>query len=80
MRGKKNVLPEALTGQFRDHHGWLLRMTCDRLDALTAKIDALTARIDKAIAPSARQVAQLDEIPTSAAPAPRSSSPRAGWT
>jgi transposase len=63
MRGKKSVLQEALTGQFRDHHGYLLRMMCDRVDALTAQIDALTGRIDEAIAPFARQVAQLDEVP-----------------
>jgi transposase len=30
MRGKKSVLTEALTGHFRDHHGYLLRMMCDR--------------------------------------------------
>jgi len=63
MRGKKSVLQEALTGHFRDHHGYLLRMMCDRVDALTAQIEALTARIDEAIAPFAVQVAQLDEIP-----------------
>jgi transposase len=63
MRGKKSVLQEALTGQFRDHHGWLLRMMLDRIDALSAQIDSLTARIDEAIAPFAHQVAQLDEIP-----------------
>jgi transposase len=63
MRGKKSVLQEALTGQFRDHHGRLLRMMLDRVDALTTQIDQLTSRIDEAIAPFARQVAQLDEIP-----------------
>ena len=63
MRGKKSVLQEALTGQFRDHHGWLLRMMLDRVDALTAQIDALTGRIDEVLAPFAHQVAQLDEIP-----------------
>ena len=63
MRGKKSVLQEALTGHFRDHHGYLLRMMCDRIDAITAQIDTLTGRIDEAIAPFARQVAQLDEIP-----------------
>jgi transposase len=31
MRGKKSVLAEALTGHFRDHHGYLLRMMCDRV-------------------------------------------------
>lgn len=63
MRGKKSVLQEALTGHFRDHHGYLLRMMLDRIDALTAQIEALTGRIDEAIAPFAAQVAQLDEIP-----------------
>lgn len=63
MRGKKSVLQEALTGQFRDHHGWLLRMMLDRIDALTAQIDQLTAKIDEVLAPYAHQVAQLDEIP-----------------
>ena len=63
MRGKKSVLQEALTGHFRDHHSYLLRMMCDRVDALTGQVEALTARIDEAIAPFAVQVAQLDEIP-----------------
>jgi transposase len=63
MRGKKSVLQEALTGHFRDHHGYLLRMMCDRVDALTTQIGELTAKIDEAIAPFAHQVAQLDEIP-----------------
>jgi transposase len=63
MRGKKSVLQEALTGHFRDHHGYLLRMMCDRVDALTAQIEALTGRIEEVIAPFAHQVAQLDEVP-----------------
>ena len=63
MRGKKSVLQEALTGHFRDHHGYLLKMMLDRTDALTAQIEDLTGRIDEAIAPFAAQVAQLDEIP-----------------
>jgi transposase len=63
MRGKKSVLQEALTGHFRDHHSYLLRMMCDRVDALTGQVEALTVKIDEAIAPFAVQVAQLDEIP-----------------
>ena len=63
MRKKTRVLREALTGHFRDHHAYLLRMMLDRIDALTAQIQELTGRIDEAIAPFARQVAQLDEIP-----------------
>jgi hypothetical protein len=63
MRKKISVLQEALTGHFRDHHGYLLRMMLDRIDALTAQIEELTTRIDQALAPFAHQVAQLDEIP-----------------
>ena len=63
MRGKKSVLQEALTGHFRDHHRYLLRMMLDRVDALTAQIEAITSRIDEVITPFAHQVAQLDEIP-----------------
>ena len=62
MRGKNSVLQEALTGHFGDHHGYLLRIMCDRVDALTAQIEALTGRIDEVIAPFAHQVSQLDEI------------------
>ena len=63
MRGKISVLQEALTGHFRDHHGYLLQMMLQRTDALTAQIDALTGRIEEVIAPFARQVTQLDEVP-----------------
>ncbi len=63
MRGKKSALQEALTGHFRDHHGYLLAMMLQRVDALTGQIEALTGRIDEVIAPFAHQVAQLDEIP-----------------
>jgi transposase len=62
MRGKKSVLAEALTGHFRDHHGYLLRMMCDRVDALSGQAEALTIRIEEVLAPFARQVTQLDEV------------------
>jgi len=63
MRGRKSVSQEALTGQFRGHHGWLLRMMPDRIDALTAQAGQLTAKTGEVTAPAAHQVAQLDEIP-----------------
>jgi transposase len=63
MRGKISVLQDALTGHFRDHHGYLLKMMLERVDALTAQIEALTRRVGEVIAPFSRQVAQLDEIP-----------------
>ena len=63
MRAKTSILREALTGHFRDHHGYLLRIMLDRIDALTAQIEELTGRIDQVIAPFAHQVNQLDDIP-----------------
>ena len=63
MRSKISVLAEALTGHFRAHHGYLVRMMLDRIDALTAQIDQLTGRIEELLAPFAHQVAKLDEIP-----------------
>lgn len=62
MRGKRSVLQEALTGHFRDHHGYLLRMMPGRVDALTAQPEALTRRIDEMIAPFAHQVDQHDQF------------------
>jgi transposase len=63
MRSKLGVLEEALTGHFRAHHGYLLRMMLDRIDALGAQADQLTGRIEELLAPFAYQVEQLDEIP-----------------
>jgi transposase len=45
MRSKLGVLAEALTGHFRAHHGYRLRMMLDRIDALGAQADQLTGRI-----------------------------------
>jgi hypothetical protein len=39
MRSKISVLEEALTGHFRAHHGYLLRMMPGRIDTLGAQID-----------------------------------------
>lgn len=43
MRRKISILQEALTGHFRDHHGYLLRMMLDRIDALSTQIETLIA-------------------------------------
>ncbi len=75
IRAKTSVLQEALTGHFTDHHAFMLGMMLARIDALTTQIDTLTTRIGEATAPYARQVAQLDEIPASASPPPRTCSP-----
>ncbi|MEH1057237.1 transposase [Micromonospora sp. CPCC 206171] len=53
---------EALRGFFTDHHGAILAMMLDNIDRLTAQITALDTTIAEAVAPFARQVAQLSEI------------------
>lgn len=63
MRAKREVLIEALTGHFEDHHAFLARRMLERIDRLTADIAVLDTRIAELIAPFAHQVAQLDEIP-----------------
>jgi len=63
MRAKLDVLTEALTGHFDDHHAFLARRMLNRIDALTADIDALSAQIQLIIAPFATHVTQLNEIP-----------------
>lgn len=62
MRGKINVLEEALTGHFTDHHALICRMMLDTIDALTAQVQQLNERIEQAAEPFTRQVEQLDEI------------------
>jgi transposase len=62
MRAKLAELEEALRGFFTDHHAAILRMMLDNIDRHSAQIAALDTKIEQAIAPFARQVAQLDEI------------------
>lgn len=62
MRSKTDVLEEALTGHFEDHHGFLATTMLARLDALTADIEAVSVRIEAVIAPFAQHAERLDEI------------------
>jgi transposase len=62
MRAKLAALEEALRGFFTDHHAAILRMMLDNIDPHSEQIAALDATIETAIAPFARQVAQLDQI------------------
>jgi transposase len=63
MRRKIPQLREALTGHFDDHHAFICATMLRRIDALAADIADLDARIEQMIAPFARAVQQLDEIP-----------------
>jgi transposase len=50
MTAKRDALVEALTGNFTDHHAYLLKMFLDTVDYLSAQIADLDRRIDTAIA------------------------------
>ena len=63
MRGKTARLEEAFTGRFTDHHAFLLRTMLARIDGIDADIDKVQDRIDEQIAPFAKAVTRLDEIP-----------------
>jgi transposase len=63
LRSKTERLTEALTCRFTDHHAFLLTQMLRRVDAITADVATVQERIDVQIAPFARAVARLDEIP-----------------
>jgi transposase len=63
MRRKISLLEEAFTGQFTEHHAFLLAKMLARIDALDADIAELDGRIEAMVAPFASAVERLDEIP-----------------
>src|SRR5207245_967719 len=50
MRVKIPRLVEALTGQFEDHHAYLIRILLEDHDRLSTQIEELSTRIEQAIA------------------------------
>jgi len=63
MRAKIAQLEEAFTGYFTDHHAVLLTKMLARVDGLSADIAELESMIEEMVAPFARAVERLDEIP-----------------
>lgn len=63
MRSKRPLLEEAFTAQFTDHHAFLLSTMLSHVDQMSADIAELDGRIEQMIAPFARAVASLDDIP-----------------
>jgi transposase len=63
MRGKITQLEEAFVGHFSDHHGFLLNKMLTRVEAIEADITDVETHIEVQIAPFARAVERLDEIP-----------------
>ncbi len=56
LRSKRFTLQEALRGRFDEHHGELLALLLEQIDALSAKIERLTERVEELLAdlPAAR--------------------------
>ena len=64
MRSKVPALTEALTGRFTGHHGYLIRMYLDLVDAATTAIADLDAKITEALGPTLTAArALLESIP-----------------
>jgi transposase len=62
LRAKLGQLQEAFTGQFTDHHAFLLATMLSRIDQASADIAELEAKIDEMVAPFQAVVDRLDEI------------------
>ena len=56
LRLKHDALVEALTGRFKDHHGFLCGIILRRIDELSAVIEEVTSRIDTELAPFAHAI------------------------
>ena len=67
MRKKVALLEEAFTGNFTEHHGFLLSRMLARVDGITQDMQILQERIDAHVAPFRQAVDRLDEIPGIAA-------------
>ncbi|MER5699737.1 IS110 family transposase [Streptomyces mirabilis] len=63
LRNKIPELTEALTGRFRDHHAFLVRLHLDHYDRLTDSVGQLDTRIEEAMAPFRPALDLLDTIP-----------------
>ena len=63
LRAKTDRLVEALTGQFTDHHAFLLAQMLQRIDGITADIATVQARIESQLGELAESVTRLDAIP-----------------
>ncbi|MGW9024405.1 IS110 family transposase [Streptomyces sp. NPDC055722] len=63
LRNKIPELTEALTGRFREHHAFLVRLHLDHYDQLTTAVQRLDERIEEAMAPFRPALDLLDTIP-----------------
>jgi transposase len=64
LRQKLPALRQALTGRFRDHHGFLVGQLLAHLDYLDEAVEQLSARIAEVIRPFEPELQRLMTIPT----------------
>jgi transposase len=62
LRAKLGQLQEAFTGQFTDHHAFLLATMLARIDQGSADIAELDRKLEAEIAPLGATVERLDEV------------------
>jgi transposase len=62
LRAKRGQLREAFTGQFTDHHAFLLATMLGRIDQASTDIAELDRHIEAEIAPFGAAVERLDEV------------------
>ena len=63
LRTKLPQLREALTGQFTDHHAFVLGQMLSHVDDLNQRIATLEGYLDNELAPFTDELERLDEIP-----------------
>lgn len=63
LKASSEELVEALTGQFTEHHAFIVRDHLDQIDTFTARIEYFTARIDEEIEPFQAARDALTTIP-----------------
>jgi transposase len=63
MRSKRDLLAQALQGQLKPHHGFLLSEQLADIDALDEAIERLSTQIAERVRPYEQQIQRLSTIP-----------------
>jgi transposase len=63
LKSKQAVLSEALHGQVREHHRFLLKLHLQQIEALQGAVKAIEERLDVLLAPFAQTLERLSTIP-----------------
>jgi transposase len=62
LRNKREQLEQALTGQFKEHHRFMLMQHLSHIDYLDELVEQLNAEIEKRLASLAKELELLDQI------------------